>query len=75
MNAFEIYDAAFDSANDNIEYTAHYVKQYAEGALDVFLSDEIAKEIADCAIKFRDNGNGTNDLYHFVEKPLSEIEI
>jgi len=75
MNAYELYDAAFDNANDHVEYSASYVTEYAEGAYDICIEYDVAKQIADCALNFRENGNGTNDLYYMVEKPLSEIEI
>ncbi|GKV89295.1 hypothetical protein [Pectobacterium carotovorum] len=76
MNAYELYDAAIENAEMNdAEISAKYFSEYADGAMNTYISDDVAKKIAECAIEFRDNGNGSSDLYHMVEKPLSEIEI
>ena len=37
MTAFDLYEAAFDSANDYAEETAEYVQQYADGAFDKYV--------------------------------------
>jgi hypothetical protein len=75
MNAFTLYQSAFDSYCDFIEFTTDYVVAYASGAFDKFISVEVAKKIVDCAINFRDNGNGSNDLFYMIEQPLSAIEL
>ncbi|AOV01666.1 hypothetical protein GY14_02695 [Delftia tsuruhatensis] len=75
MNAYELFDAAFDSANDHRESTAAYVKQYADGAFDLVISDEVAEAIAAAKRKFDANGDGSNDFYHMVRAPLEEIEL
>ncbi|ATZ95312.1 hypothetical protein [Dickeya fangzhongdai] len=76
MNAYQLYDAAMENAeNNDIEISAEYFSDYAEGALNIFMSQNLAEKIYACAVNFRDNGVGTNDLWHMVEKPLSEIEI
>lgn len=46
MNAYELYDAAFDSACDNAEATKGYVSGYANGAFDLAIRDEVAELIA-----------------------------
>ena len=74
MNAHDLFDAAFDTANDNAEATAAYVKQYADG-LDLAISDEVAEQIAAAKIKFDTEGNGSNDYWHMIEKTLSQIEL
>lgn len=75
MNAYELFDAAFDSANDQRESTAAYVKQYADGAFDLVISDEVAEIIAAAKREFDANGDGSNDFYHMVRAPLEEIEL
>lgn len=79
MNAFDLYDAVFDSANDYAENTTAYVKQYADGAFDLYISDEVAQKIVDCRTEFltetEKNGEGQNNQWHCVEKSLSEIEL
>ena len=76
MTAYELYTAAIENAEMNdIEISEAYFSEYADGALDKYLEVKTANVIHECAINFRDNGNGTNDLWHMVEKPLSEIEI
>ena len=79
MNAFELNSAAFDSACDNAEETVEYIQAYAEGAFNLTVSDEVAQKILDCRAACRaeteKNGEGQNNGYHFVEVPLSDIEL
>ncbi|WP_428142372.1 hypothetical protein [Delftia acidovorans] len=75
MNAYELFDAVFDSANDYAEPTASYVKQYADGALDLVISDEVAETIAAAKRTFDAQGDGSNDFHHMVRKPLEEIKL
>ena len=75
MNAFELYEAVFDSANEYAQATTEYVSQYAENALDKHISSDVANQIIECHIAFKNKGNGNNDYFHMVEKPLSAIEI
>ncbi|MEQ9888854.1 hypothetical protein ABRP55_20235 [Pectobacterium zantedeschiae] len=76
MNAYEIYEAATENAeSNNIVISAKYFSEYADGALDTYISDEVAEKIMACATQFRNEGKGSNDLWHMVEKPLSEIDI
>ena len=79
MNAYQLYDAAFDTANDYAENTIAYVKQYAEGALDTHVSDAVAQKIVDARIDYlkatESNGEGQNNLWHIVQKPLEQIEL
>ncbi len=77
MNAFELYDACFDSANDYAEATAAYVSEYAHEAMGIAIGHDVAEMIA---LKKREwdsgrLGEGTDDFWHGVEKPLSAIEI
>lgn len=74
MNAYELYEAVFDN---DAEETVEYIKQYAEGAFDLSISEEVAQKILDCRERYKAeterNGEGQNNLYHFVKAPLSEI--
>jgi hypothetical protein len=74
--AYDIYDAAFDSAcSEYHEYTADYVQLYAENAMNISISTELAQTIADKAKWANENSGNQNDFYYEVEKPLSEIQI
>ncbi len=78
MNAYKLYEAVFDSAND-YEKTIEHVQSYGNSAFDLDVSAEVAQKILDCREKFEKetekNGEGQNNLFHFVEKPLSEIKL
>lgn len=79
MNAFELNNAAFDSACDYAEETVEYIQGYADGAFNLTVSGEIAQKILDCRaackVETEQNGEGQNNGYHFVEVPLSDIEL
>ena len=80
MNAFELYEAAFDATqSDYSEATADYVQQYADSALDIIVATEVAEKIASVRTAYEAayeagecNGNW---IFHNVESVLSEIEI
>ena len=79
-NLLNIAEGILDSAaseylDSNLE-SIKSVKQYAEGALDVYHSDSEAEKIhAACTawVKGIESGelHGSNDYYYTVEKPLS----
>ena len=77
--AYELEDAAFDSACDYAEETIEYLQSYAEGAFNVYVSAEVAQQILDCRKELKEanekNGEGQNNRWHLVEKPLSEIKL
>lgn len=79
MTAFDLYEAAFDSANDYAEETAEYVQQYADGAFDKHVDIAICEKIAACrrAYKGLDSVGGEYaQAYHTqVRKPLEDIEL
>lgn len=79
MNAFELYDAVFDTANDYAENTNSYVKQYADVVFGITISDDTAQKIVDCRTKVlaetEKNAEGQNNQWHYAEKPLREIEL
>ncbi|WP_263083278.1 hypothetical protein [Dickeya solani] len=44
MNAYQIYDAAIENAeNNDIEISAKYFSEYADGALNIFLSTPMGR--------------------------------
>ena len=79
MNAYQVFAAVFDTANDFAESTAEYVQQYAKNAMGVTVTPEVAAKIVDAKNAVdaanAENSEGQNNLWHYAEKPLSEIEI
>ena len=75
MTAFDLHQAAFDSACDYAEETIEYITQYADGALDLFVSSEVAQKILDCRREWRESGYGANNFYNLVREPLEEIQL
>ena len=79
MNAYEIEQAAFDSACDYAEETIAYVQNYADGAFGLDVSTDIAQKILDCraAYKAAVEADGQYSLHHdqLVKNPLKEIEL
>ena len=75
MTAFDLHQAAFDSACDYAEETIEYITQYADGALDLFVSSEVAQKILDCRREWRESGYGANNFYTLVREPLEEIQL
>ena len=81
MNAYELYDAVFDSANDYAEPTIEYIQEYADGAYEipVYVSDAVAQKMLDCraaCIKANEeNGEYSNNHYHHIQAPLEAIEL
>lgn len=79
MTALDLYEAAFDSANDYAEETAEYVQQYAEGAFEKFVDIDVCEKIAACrrAYKGIDSKGGEYEhAYHTqVRKALEDIEL
>lgn len=79
MNAYELYEAAFDTAIDCKPATAGYVQEYAIGVFDLCVSNEICEQIAEKRAKWlvmTESGEATADgFWHSVQKPLEEIEL
>lgn len=80
MNAFEIYEAAFDAAQgDNRAATAEYVSDYADGALEISVSNEVAQKIADVRADYLAQCEAgeidSNWIYYNVQAALEEIEV
>lgn len=84
MNAYQLYDAVFESARsewipESREEQIEDVMQYADSTFDLNVSHAVAAQIVaarDELLKANDaNGEWTNNHWHCVEKPLSEIEL
>ena len=80
MNAFELYQAAFCSTQSEFSVaTAEYVTQYADGAMDVAVSANVAEKIASVRgqyeVALSDGEVNGNWIYQNVESVLSEIEV
>lgn len=79
MNAYELYDAAFDSACDLQEPTSEYVAAYAGGAFNMAISNDTAELVAtkrrEWLALVEAGESNSNEFWHRVQKPLEEIEI
>ena len=78
--AFDLYDAAFDSACEHQEETIQYLQEYADAVFNVYVSDEICQKIIDCKQehkKYLENCHAasSNDFDYMVRFPLQEIII
>lgn len=78
MNAFNLYEGAIENAEQNdLVIDADYIVDYADNALDLSISKELAEKIIDCHSsyeKVRGNGNGV-DYDYLVKFELQDIEI
>ncbi|MNT94545.1 hypothetical protein D3C72_2362580 [compost metagenome] len=79
MNAYELEQAAFDTAADGAEETVEYVQAYADGAFNIYVTEEVASKILECRAAWiaeaEATGEGQNARYHRVQKVLEEIEL
>lgn len=79
MNAYQLFDAAFDSACDYAEPTADYVASYADGAFGLAISSKVAEIVAskqrECNALVEAGESNSNEFYYRVQKPLEEIEL
>lgn len=84
MNAFELYEAVYDTAREVPQYETHAervqdVIDYADGALDMDVPSEVAEKIANARRSYKgldeDGGEYENAYYYKVRKPLEEIEL
>ena len=72
MNAYKLHNAAFDAACDHAEETVTYIKDYADGAFDIMVSDEVALRILECRAAWKaanENGQLDNNWYYQIQKP------
>jgi hypothetical protein len=89
MNAFELYDAVYDSARseyapeaDDREGQIQDVIDYASGAFDLYVSRDTAEKIVDSHFACRAANDAdehgvqiTHNRYTCIEQPLSVIEL
>lgn len=79
MNAHQLFEACFDSACDFAEPTAKYVADYAEGAFNMTISDEVAALIAEKKLTWdmtvEAGESSQNEFWYQVQKQLEDIEL
>ena len=76
ITAYDIYDAAFDSAQSEYsERTISYIVQYAESVFNVYLTSDIAQKILDAIDKWESNDCGGDNKWHDIEKQLRLIIV
>ena len=79
MNAYQLYEAAFDSACDYAADTIDYIVQYADGAFDLFITDADAQKILEARRQYLaavdQDGQGEHHYHHLVRAPLEEIQL
>lgn len=78
MNAYELYNHVFDSANDYCESVA-YIKEYAENVFNIIVPDYIATIILECKAALdcanKNNGNWESNYYYHVRALLENIQL
>ena len=79
MNAYQLYEAAFDSACDDATDTVDYIVQYADGAFDLFITDADAQKILEARRQYLaavdQDGQGEHHYQHLIRVPLEEIQL
>ena len=79
MNAYELYNHIFDSANDGAMDDVEYIKEYAGNVFNIVVSNEVAQKMLDCKrqleIENDNNGEWENNYYYHVRKQLENIEL
>ena len=79
MNAYELYNHVFDSANAYSHESVAYIKEYAENVFGIAVTDETATLILECRealhCENKNNGQWQNNYYYCVRKPLEQIEL
>ena len=79
MNAYQLYEAAFDSACDDAADTIDYIVQYADGAFDLFITDADAQKILEARRQYLaavdQDGQGEHHYHHLIRVPLEEIQL
>lgn len=79
MNAYQLYEAAFDSACDDATDTIDYIVQYADGAFDLFITDADAQKILEARRQYLaavdQDGQGEHHYHHLIRVPLEEVQL
>ena len=75
-NLFEIYEAAMDNAaSKDIVIDVEYVQGYAEGALDLYVSESVAQKVVDAHNAWLDSERGSYNYDVLVKFELQDYEI
>lgn len=79
MNAYQLYNHTFDSANNHSRESVAYIKEYAENVFGIIVPDETATLILECKAALdcanKNNGKWQNNYYYCVRKPLEQIAL
>jgi hypothetical protein len=76
MNLFEIYEAAIENAaNNEIVIDAEYIQGYADGALDLYISESLAQKAVDAHNAWLDSERGSNNYNYLVKFELQDYEV
>lgn len=78
MNLFQIYEGAIQNAKycgDEIEFTLEYIKDYAAGAADVFLTDDQAAQILKAHNDWEESDKGSYNYDTLVKFELQDIQV
>ena len=79
MNAYQLYNHIFDSANGYSCESVAYVKEYAENVFGITVTDATAtlilkcKAALDCANE--NDGKWENNYYYHVRAQLENIKL
>ena len=75
-NLFEISEAALQNAASNdIVIDVEYVQGYAEGALDLYVSESLAQKAVDAHNAWLDSERGSYNYDVLVKFELQDYEI
>jgi hypothetical protein len=81
MNLYDIQNCCFEEGCKEYwrpaideDRIVDYIIQFAYGAMDCKISTKEAELIWERTEEFLNAGNGTNDHYYMIEKPLSKME-
>ena len=71
---FDIYDAAYDDANDTTFDSAEYIESYSANGMGLYLTDEQVNKILACRIAWLncEDKNSCN-FFHLVENELDDV--
>ena len=76
MNLFQIYEAAMENAASNdIVIDVEYIQGYAEGALDLYVSESLAQKVVDAHNTWLDSERGSNNYDYLVKFELQDYEV
>lgn len=79
MNAYELYNHVFDTANDYSRETVAYIKEYAENVFGISVTNETATLIIECKAALdcanENSGEWENNYYFHVRAQLENIQL